>query len=88
MNRMQRSLTHRQTEFFESKGVLGGLPIIFQGIFEEGECVAVKVLDEDGYPLSWAFDKHSPGGPKTNTLEGFRKTIQRLYDNDKGDRCG
>ena len=32
------------TEFFEDKGTWAGLPVTVQGIFEEGECIAVKVL--------------------------------------------
>ena len=71
------------TEFFQDNGEWCGVPVVVQGIFENGECIAVKVLDPDGTPLSWAFDMHTPGGPRTNTLEGFRKTIQYLYEQSK-----
>ena len=71
-----------RTEFFEDKGTWAGLPVTVQGIFEDGECIAVKVLDRtDNTPISWAFNPKDPGGPKQSDLrEGFRKVLQRLYD--------
>ena len=70
------------TEFFEDKGTLAGLPVTVQGIFENGECIAVKVLDRTtGEPISWAFNPKNNGGPKSGDLrEGFRKILQRLHD--------
>lgn len=69
-------------EYFEDKGTWGGLPVTVQGIFEDGECIAVKVLDRtDGTPISWAFGSQ----PGVKILEGFKKLIQRLYD-EKRDR--
>ena len=70
------------TEFFEDKGTWADFPVTVQGIFEDGECIAVKVLDRtDGTPISWAFNPKDPGGPKGGDLrEGFRKIIQQLYD--------
>ena len=67
------------TEFFEDKGEWAGLPVTVQGIFEDGKCIAVKVLDRtDGTPISWAFNpKGSIGG---DLREGFMKLIQKLYD--------
>lgn len=70
------------TEFFEDNGTWAGLPLSVQGIFEDGKCIAVKVLDRtDGTPISWAFNSKNIGGPKGSDLrEGFRKMLQRLYD--------
>ena len=70
------------TEFFEDKGTWLGHPVSVQGIFEDGECIAVKVLDRtDNTPISWAFNPTgSIGG---DLLEGFRKLLQRLYDERK-----
>ena len=70
------------TEIFEDKGTWSGLPVTVQGIFENGECIAVKVLDRtDNSPISWAFNPKNVGGPKqSETREGFRKMLQRLYD--------
>ena len=67
------------TEFFEDKGEWAGLPVTVQGIFEDGKCIAVKVLDRtDGTPISWAFNpKGSIGG---DLREGFMKLIQKSYD--------
>ena len=72
----------KRTEFFQHKGTWCMLPIIVQGIFEDGECVAVKVLDgTDRTPISWAFNPKNIGGPKSSDLrEGFRKILQRAYD--------
>ena len=73
------------TEFFEDNGTWAGLPVSVQGIFEDGECIAIKVLDRiTGDPISWAFDPGtSRHGPNTSAKEGFRKLIQRLYDEQK-----
>ena len=77
--------TTAMTEFFEDKGTWAGLPVTVQGIFEDGECIAVKVLDRtDGSPISWAFNPKNVGGPKSGDLrEGFRKMLLRLYNEKK-----
>ena len=71
------------TEFFEDKGTWAGHPVTVQGIFENGECIAVKVLDRtDGNPpISWAFNPKGSIG--SDLREGFMKIIQRLYDEGK-----
>ena len=33
------------TEYFEDRGTWAGHPVTVQGIFEDGKCIAVKVLD-------------------------------------------
>ena len=59
-------------EFFEDKGTWGGWRVNLQGIFEDGSCIACKVLDSDDKPFSW--------GLPDAKLQGFTRTIQRLYD--------
>ena len=73
------------TEFFQQKRTWGVLPVTVQGIFEDGECIAVKVLDgTDSTPISWAFNPKSIGGPKSrDQREGFRKILQRAYDHER-----
>lgn len=69
------------TEFYEHRGTWASLPLIVQGIFEDGECTAIKVIDAtDGKPISWAFDPENVGGPKSNTRESFVDFMQKLYD--------
>ena len=62
--------TTAMTEFFEDKGTWAGLPVTVQGIFEDGECIAVKVLDRtDGSPISWAFNPKMLGVQKAGICE-------------------
>ena len=76
-------------EFFEDKGDWSGYPIKVQGVFENGACIAVKVLDRtDNTPISWAFpplDAEGAGqnGKQANLNRGFMNIIQRLYDESK-----
>lgn len=66
----------KSTKFFQTKGEWGGLPIILQGIIEDGTCIAIKVKDAtNNQPISWAFSE--------NTRRDFTKLIQRLYDEQK-----
>ena len=78
-------------EFFEDKGDWSGYPVIVQGIFEDGECIAVKVLDRtDNAPISWTFPPlDDPGagqnGKQPDLNRRFMNILQRLYD-EKGER--
>lgn len=73
------------TDFFQQRRTWCALPIIVQGIFEDGECVAVKILDgTDGTPISWAFNPKNIAGPKSSDQrEGFRQILQQVYDKRK-----
>lgn len=73
-------------EFFEDKGDWAGHPVTVQGIFEDGECIAVKVLDRtDDTPISWAFPplgdpRCGKNGMPGDLRRGFMNIIQRLYN--------
>ena len=77
--------------FFQSKkngNVLFGIRkqnLTFpKGIFEDGNCIAVKVLNRtDGTPISWAFNPKGSIG--SDLREGFRKMLQKLYDERRED---
>ena len=78
-----------KTEYFEDKGTWAGLPVTVQGIFEDGECIAIKVLDRaDGTPISWTFPplgdpNAGKNGRQGDLHKGFMNIIQRLYDEKK-----
>ena len=77
------------TEFFEDNGTSAGLPVTVQGVFEDGECIVVKVLDRtDGTPISWTFPPLGDptcgkNGKMGDLRKGFMNIIQRLYDEHK-----
>ena len=69
----------KSTKFFQTKGEWGGLPIILQGIIEDGTCIAIKVKDgTNDQPISWAFSE--------KTRQDFTKLIQRLYHEQENNK--
>ena len=61
-------------EFIEDCGTLYGDPVILQGIVEDGEVIAVKMIDpSDMMPLTWALEY--------GVVESIKKVLQHLYNN-------
>ena len=60
-------------EIFEDKGTWSEIPITLQGVFENGQLIAVKVLDDDAKPLSWAMTD--------SVIKSVWKTVEFLYNN-------
>ena len=76
-------------DYFEDKGEWAGLPITLQGIFEDGKCMSIKVIDlTTGTPISWTFPPLGDptcgyNGKPGDLRQGFMNVAQRLYDERK-----
>lgn len=57
-----------------------GLPLTIQGIMEDGEVVEVKVIDDQGDPISWAMNERQ--------IDGYKRMIRRRYVDNMCKTCG
>ena len=60
---------NKSVRMIEMNVSLCGLPLTVQGIVEDDEVISVKVLDDLGYPVSWAMNQRQ--------IEGYKQMISR-----------